>query len=161
MSKTEAISQKLQKQPKMSKNGHFWVIKAKKIPVFEFLQEYQYSNTLEDTKGKILGSLQPKLMSKTEVRSQNSVNGLKSANFWAIKAKKIPDSEFLQGFGYSNTLEHTKEKILGSFQPKIMSKTEVISQNSENGLKSANFWAIKAKKYQIPNFYRDSGTQTH
>ena len=122
MSKTEAISQKLQKQPKMSKNGNFWVIKAKKIPVFEFLQEYQYSNTLEDTKGKILGSLQPKLMSKTEVRSQNSENGLKSANFWAIKAKKIPDSEFLQEFRYSNTLEDTKEKILGSFQPKLLSK---------------------------------------
>ena len=87
----------------MSKNGHFWVIKAKKNPVFEFLHKYQYSNMLEDTKGKILGSLQPKLMSKTEV----------------------------------------------------------ISQNSENGLKSANFWAIKAKKFQIPSFYRGSGTQTH
>ena len=84
----------------MSRNGHFWVIKAKKIPVFEFLQEYQYSNTLE-------------------------------------------------------------EKILGSLQPKLMSKTEVRSQNSENWLKSANFWAIKAEKSQIPNFYRDSGTQTH
>ena len=67
MSKTEAISQKLQKQLKISKNDNFWVIKAKKIPVFEFLQEYQYSNTLEDTKGKILGSLQPKLMSKLKL----------------------------------------------------------------------------------------------
>ena len=97
MSKTEAISQKLQKQPKMSKNGHFWVIKAKKIPVFEFLQEYQYSNTLEDTKGKILGSLQPKLMSKTEVRSQNSENWLISANFLAIKAKKSQIPNFYRG----------------------------------------------------------------
>ena len=97
MSKTEAISQKLQKQPKMSKNGHFWVIKAKKIPIFEFLQEYQYSNTLEDTKGKILGSLQPKLTLKTEVRSQNSENGLKSANFWAIKAKKSQIPNFYRG----------------------------------------------------------------
>ena len=64
-------------------------------------------------------------MSKTEVISQNSKNGLKSANFWAIKAKKIPDSEFLQGFGYSNTLEDTKEKILGSFQPKQMLKLKL------------------------------------
>ena len=70
----------------------------------------------------------PSNMSKTEAISQNSENGLKSANFWAIKAKKIPDSEFLQGFWYSNTLEDTKEKILGSFQPKLMSKFEVISQ---------------------------------
>ena len=67
-------------------------------------------------------------MSKTEVISQNSKNGLKSANFGAVKAKKIPDSEFLQGFGYLNTLENTEEKILGSFQPKLMSKTEAISQ---------------------------------
>ena len=77
------------------------------------------------------------------------------------QAKQISDSKFLQGYRYSNTLEDTKEKILGSFQPKLMSKTEVISQNSENGLKSANFWAIKAKKSQIPNFYRGLGTQTH
>ena len=158
MSKTEVISQNSENG---LKNANFWAIKAKKIPDSEFLQGFWYSNTLEDNKETILGSFRPKLMSKTEVISQNSENGLKSANFWAIKAEKIPDSEFLQGFGYSNTLEDTKEKILGSFQPKLMSKTEVISQNSKNGLKSANFWAIKAKKYQIPNFYRGSGTQTH
>ena len=45
-----------------------------------------------------------------------------------IEAKKIPDSEFLLGYRYSNTLEDTKEKILGSFQPKLMSKTEVIGK---------------------------------
>ena len=109
MSKTEVISQNSENG---LKSANFWAIKAKKIPDSEFLQEYQYSNTLEDTKGKILGSLQPKLMSKTEVRSQNSENGLKSATFWAIEAKKISDSKFLQGFGYSNTLEDTKEKVL-------------------------------------------------
>ena len=65
-------------------------------------------------------------MSKTEVIRQNSENGLKSANFWAIKAKKIPDSKFLLGYRYSNTLKDTEEKTLGSFQPKLMSKTEVI-----------------------------------
>jgi len=78
----------------------------------------RYSNTLADTKEKILESFQLKLMSKTEVISQNSENGLKSANFWAFKAKKIPDSEFLQGYRYSNTLEGTKEKVLESFQSK-------------------------------------------
>ena len=67
--------------------------------------------------------------------------------FLGIQRKKISVLEFLQGYQYSNTLEDTKEKILGSFQPKLMSKTEVISQNSKNGLKSTNFWAIKAKKY--------------
>ena len=97
------------------KSAHSWVSKAKKIPDSEFLQGFRYSNTLKYTKEKILGSLQPKLMSKTEVISQNSENGLKSANFWAIKAKKIPDSEFLQGFGYSNTLEDTKDRVL--FRP--------------------------------------------
>ena len=67
-------------------------------------------------------------MSKSEVISQNSKNGLKVPIFGLSKLKKIPDSEFLQGFGYSNTLEDTKEKILGSFKPELMSKTEVISQ---------------------------------
>ena len=94
MSKTKVISQKSEHSLKKAKNDHFWVFNAKKIPVSEFLQGYRYSNTLEDTKEKILGSFQPKLMSKTEVISQNSENGLKSANFWAIKAKKIPDSKF-------------------------------------------------------------------
>ena len=67
MLKFEVISQKVGKQPKkciVLGNQDF------KIPDCEFLLEYLYSNTLEDTKEKILGSYQPKLMSKTEVLSQ-------------------------------------------------------------------------------------------
>ena len=99
-------------------------------------------------------------MSKTEVISQNSENGLKSANFWAIKAKKIPDSEFLQGFGYSNTLEGTKEKVLGSFQPKLMSKFEVISKNrskywifGHSGNFLTVFFGQKGQKLNFQLFY--------
>ena len=54
---------------------------------------------------------------------------LKSTNFRVIKTKKIQDFEFSQGFGYSNILANTKEKVLGSFKSKLMSKFEVISQN--------------------------------
>ena len=88
-------------------------------------------------------------MSKNEVISQKSENGLKSAYFWAIKAKKIPDSEFLQGFGYSNTLEGTKEKGLGDFQPKLMSKFKVISKKPpKDGIfgQNGHFWPKKGKK---------------
>ena len=98
-------------------------------------------------------------MSKTEVISQNSKNGLKSANFWAIKAKKIPDFEFLQGFGYSNTLEGINEKVLGSFQPKLMSKFKVISQKlpkywifGQNG----HFWTVFGQKRAKNEFFQKS-----
>ena len=43
-------------------------------------------------------------------------------------AKKILDFEFSHGYHYSHTLEDTWEKTLGSFQPKLMTKIEVISQ---------------------------------
>jgi len=73
-----------------------------------------------------------------------------------IKAKKIQDFKFLQGYWYFNTLEGTKEKILESIQPKLMSKFEVISKNLQktawNELKKkCPFWVIKAKnpKFRI------------
>ena len=43
-------------------------------------------------------------------------------------AQKILDFEFSHGYRYSHTLEDTWEKTLGSFQPKLMTKIEVISQ---------------------------------
>ena len=70
-------------------------------------------------------------MSKTVVIGQNfrkSPKWAKKCQFLGNQGKKIPDSKFLQGYRYSNTLEGTKEKVLGSFQPKLMSKFEVISQ---------------------------------
>ena len=45
-----------------------------------------------------------------------------------FRLKKIHDFEFSKGYHYSHTLEDTKEKTLGSFQPKLMTKIEVISQ---------------------------------
>ena len=43
-------------------------------------------------------------------------------------AKKIPNFEFSHGYHYSHTLVDTWEKTLGSFQPKLMTKIEVIGQ---------------------------------
>ena len=60
-------------------------------------------------------------------------------HIFGLSSQKIPNSDFLQGCRYSNTLADTKEKILESFQPKLMSKTEVIGQKSENSRK----WAKK------------------
>ena len=74
-------------------------------------------------------------------------------------AKKILDFEFSHGYHYSHTLEDTWEKTLGSFQPKLMTKIEVISQKpSKTGFlaKMAIFWP---KKSPILNF--PTGTTTH
>ena len=68
-------------------------------------------------------------------------------------AKKIPNFEFSHGYHYSHSLVDTYGKTLGSFQPKLMKKIEVISQNpSKNWIfgKNGNFWTIFGQK--IPNF---------
>ena len=108
----------MKKSKSSLKSAHFWVIKAKKNPKFRILLGCWYSNTLADTKEKILESFQPKVMSKTEAISQKlqkQPKMSKNGHFWVIKAKKIPVFEFLQEYQYSNTLEDTKEKILGNF----------------------------------------------
>ena len=48
--------------------------------------------------------------------------------FWQFLGKKVLDFEFSHRYHYSHTLEDTQEKTLGSFQPKPMSKFEVIDQ---------------------------------
>ena len=56
-------------------------------------------------------------------------NEQKSSHFWVIKAKKSQIQNWIpKGCGYSNTLESTKEKVVGSFQLKLMLKFGVISQ---------------------------------
>ena len=70
-------------------------------------------------------------MTKIEVISQNlQKTGFlaKMATFWQFLAKKILDFEFSNGYHYSHTLEDTQKKTLGSVQPKLMSKIEVIRQ---------------------------------
>ena len=52
----------------------------------------------------------------------------KMAIFWQFLAKKVKNFEFFHGNHYSHTLEDTQVKTLGSFQPKLMTKIEDISQ---------------------------------
>ena len=75
-----------------------------------------------------LGSFQSKLIRKSEVISLKNLQNwifVKNGNFLA---KKIHDFQFSKGYHYFHTLEDTQEKTLGSFQPKLMTKIEVISQ---------------------------------
>ena len=68
-------------------------------------------------------------------------------------AKKISNFEFSNGYHYSHTVVDTSDKTLGSFQPKLMTKIEVISQKpSKNWIfgKNGNFLTLFGKK--IPNF---------
>ena len=75
------------------------------------------------------------------------------AIFWQFLAKKILDFEFSHRYHYSYTLEDTQEKTLGSFQPKLMTKIEVISEKlKKTGFleKMTIFLHFMAKN--IPNF---------
>ena len=73
--------------------------------------------------------------------------------------KKILDFEFFHGYHYSHTLEHTWEKTLGSFQTKLMTKIEVISQKPSKKWIFGNNGHFLAKKFQILN--SPTGTTTH
>ena len=75
------------------------------------------------------------------------------AIFWHFLAKKIPNFEFPYGYHYSHTLVDTYEKTLGSFQPKLMTKIEVISQKpSKNWIFGKNGRFLTLFDQKIPNF---------
>ena len=70
-------------------------------------------------------------MTKIEVISQKpSKNWIfgKNGHFLTLFGQKFPNFEFFHGYHYSHTLVDTKEKTLGSYQPKLMTKIEVVSQ---------------------------------
>ena len=64
------------------------------------------------------------------------VKNLKKTKRWQFLThfgQKIPNIEFSHRYHYLHTLVDTLEKTLGSFQPKLMTKVEVISLKlSEN-----------------------------
>ena len=82
----------------------------------------------------------------------------------AIFGQKIHDFEFSKGYHYSHTLEDTQEKHLGSFQPKLMTKIEVISQKpSKTGFlpKNDNFFTLfdeKTLNFEFSHGYHYSHT---
>ena len=70
-------------------------------------------------------------MTKIEVISQKpSKNWIfgKKWSFFTFLGQKIPNFEFSYEYNYLHTLVDTLKKTLGSFQPKLMTKIEVISQ---------------------------------
>ena len=102
-------------------------------------------------------------MTKIEVQkpSKNWIFG-KNDNFLRFLAQKIPHFEFSYGYHHSHMLVDTSEKTLGSFQPNLMTKIEVISQKPSKKWifgKNAHFFTLLAKKSPILNF--PTGTTTH
>ena len=80
--------------------------------------------------------------------SKNWIFG-KNGHFLTSFGQKIPDYEFSHGYHYSHTLEDTQKKTLGSFQPKLMTKIEVIRQKpSKNWIfgKNGHFLTVFGQK---------------
>ena len=80
----------------------------------------------------------------------------KNGNFLTLFGQKIPNFEFSHGYHYSHTLVDTQEKTLGSFQPKLMTKIEVISQKpSKNWIfgKNGHFLTVFGQKWPIFDFF--------
>ena len=130
-------------QVKQAYSGKGLAAKGHKLTV-----NCHYSQALgtEDTQDQTLGSFQSKLIRKIEVISQNLQK-------WKFFGQKIHDFEFSKGYHYSHTLEDTQEKTLGSFQPKLMTKIEVISQKPSKTRflpKMTIFFTLFGQK--IPNF---------
>ena len=102
-------------------------------------------------------------MTKIEVINQKPS---KKLDFWqkwpffdTFWPKKIPNFEFSHGYHYSHTLVDTQEKTLGRFQPKLMTKIEVISQKPQKNWIFGKKLPLLAKKSFILNF--PTGTTTH
>ena len=70
--------------------------------------------------------------------------------------KKTQNFEFSNRYHYPYTLEDTQEKILGRFQPKLMTKFKVISQKpSKNWIfgQNGHFLAVFGQKWPIFEFF--------
>ena len=70
--------------------------------------------------------------------------------------QKIQNFEFSHRYHYSYTLEDTQEKILGSFQSKLMTKFKVISQKpSKNWIfgQNGHFLTVFGQIWQIFEFF--------
>ena len=83
-------------------------------------------------------------------------NGSKQANFTPLTRPKNPIYEFSQGYGDYYTQEDTQKKVLGSFQPKLMTKFKVISQKpSKNWIfgENAYFLTVFGQKWPIFEFF--------
>ena len=90
---------------------------------------------------------------------QNWIFG-KNDHFFTLFGQKIPNFDISHVYHYSHTLVLTWEKTLGSFQPKLITKIEVISRNLQKtgflakndhfltlfGQKNPQFWIFP----QIP-----------
>ena len=92
---------------------------------------------------------------KLSVKNLQNWIFVKNGNFLA---KKIHDFEFSKEYHYSHTLEDKQVKTLGSFQPKLMKKIEVLSQKpSKTGFLPKNdhfFYTFWPKNPQFLIFPR-------
>ena len=98
---------------------------------------------------------------KLSVKNLQNWIFVKNGNFLA---KKIHDFEFSKEYHYSHTLEDKQVKTLGSFQPKLMKKIEVISQKPSKldfCQKMTIFFTLFGQKSPIFNFPTDTTTRTH
>ena len=109
--------------PKSAKNGQNLPLSDEKNPNFEFSHRYHYSYTLEDTQEKILGSFQPKLMTKFKVISQKpSKNWIfgQNGNFLTVFGQKWPIFEFFSKIRLEHFFTFPKPYLTAKFQKKLM-----------------------------------------
>ena len=69
---------------------------------------------------------------KSKKMGKNGSKWLKIVQFYPLKSPGTPIYEFCRAYGYCNTLEDTKNNILGSFQPNLM-KNFIDKKPSKNG----------------------------
>ena len=109
--------------PKSAKNGQNLPLSDEKNPNFEFSHRYHYSYTLEDTQEKILGSFQPKLMTKFKVISQKpSKNWIfgQNGHFLTVFGQKWPIFEFFSKIRLEHFFTFPKPYLTAKFQKKLM-----------------------------------------
>ena len=160
MTKFEVMLQKLQKCKKidyMVRAGR--PISWPKTPILNFLMSRSSHvpfKNLEVDFRKFWAKTNDQNWSYTPKSVKIYQNQQKVAKIYPFWTKKIPNFEFSHRCHYSYTLEDTYENILGSLQPKIMTKFEVMSEKLS---KNSQNLPLSDKKTQILNF--STGITTH
>ena len=132
MTKFEVMLQKLQKCKK-----NYYMVRAgrpiswPKTPILNFLMSTGSHIPFEKLRSRLYVVLSQKWWPKLKLYfkiAKICQKSAKNSQNLPLSNQKIPNFGFSHRFHYSYTLKDNYKKIVGSFQPKLMTKFEVIDQ---------------------------------
>ena len=166
MTKFEIMLQKLLKWQKIDyKVRAGRPISWPQTPILNFLMSTGSNIPFEKLRSRLYVVLSQKWWPKLKLYfkiAKICQKSAKNSQNLPLSDQEIPNFEFSHRFHYSHTLEDTYEHILGSFQPKLMTKFEVMLQKLQKWQKID--YKVRAGKHMswpqtpILNFLMSTGS---